>query len=427
MIYNIKEEDLTAYILSIAVLVLLSAFFSATETAFTSLNRIKIKNMAADDVKNADLVLELEEKYDKLLSTILIGNNIANIASASIATVLFIKIYGNIGATISTIAITVIVLIFGEITPKNIAKEKSESFALFAAPLINALIYVFMPLNWLFAMWKKFIGKLLDAEEEPAFTEDELITIVEEARTDGSIGEEQGVLITNAIEFNSIEAIDVITPRVDVVAIELGTELAEIGRIFKESGLSRLPVFEDDLDNIIGVLNQKDFHNYVLGEKLDIEQFIKPVAYVAESMKAAVLLKKMQLKKTHIAIIVDEYGGTTGLVTMEDIIEELVGKIYDEHDAVELREVTQLYDESYMVAGGANLDKFFEMFGEDIDVEATTINGWVMIELDSLPKVGDCFDYASKHKIFHVRVTKADARRALMTHIRVEDKPDEDD
>lgn len=406
---------------------MLSAFFSATETAFTSLSRIKIKNMANDDVRNADLVLRLEEKYDQLLSTILIGNNIANIGMTAIATVMFIKIYGNVGATISTVVMTVVVLIFGEITPKNIAKDKAESFALFAAPLVNILMYLLLPLNWIFSMWKKLVGVLFKTNKEPVFTEDELLTIVDEAKNVGSIGEEQSVLISNAIEFNDLEAIDVITPRVDMVALELGTPTEEIGKTFKDTGLSRLPVYEDDLDNIIGVLNQKDFHNYVVAEGLDVEQFIKPVAYVAESIKAAVLLKNMQRKKTHIAIIVDEYGGTTGLVTMEDIIEELVGKIYDEHDAVEMRDVTQLYDESYMVAGGANLDKFFEMFGEDIEADATTINGWVMIELDNLPKVGDSFDYESRHKIFHVRVTKADGRRALMTHIRVENKQEDDD
>lgn len=413
--------------MSIVILVMSSAFFSATETAFTSLSRIKIKNMANDDVRNADLVLKLEGKYDQLLSTILIGNNIANIATTAIATVMFIKIYGNVGATIATIVVTVVVLIFGEITPKNIAKDKSEAFALFAAPLVNILMYLLMPLNWLFSMWKKLVGILFKTNKEPVFTEDELLTIVDEAKNIGSIGEEQSVLISNAIEFNDLEAIDVITPRVDMVALELGTPAEEIGKTFKDTGLSRLPVYEDDFDNIIGVLNQKDFHNYVVAEGLPVEQFIKPVAYVAESIKAAVLLKNMQRKKTHIAIIVDEYGGTTGLVTMEDIIEELVGKIYDEHDAVEMREVTQLYDESYMVAGGANLEKFFEIFGEDIEADATTINGWVMIELDSLPKVGDSFDYESKHKLFHVRVTKADGRRALVTHIKVENKPEEDD
>jgi len=419
---------LTVYIFSILCLLLLSAFFSATETAFTSLNRIKMKNMANDDVKNAKLVLKLEDRYDKLLSTILIGNNIANIGMTAIATVMFVALLGgSLGPTASTVVMTVAVLIFGEISPKNIAKEHPEGFALFAAPIMRGLMWLFTPLNVFFSLWKKLLGKLFGTQENGSYTEDELITIVEEAQIGGSIGKEQQELITNAIEFDDLEAIDVITPRVDIVAVELGTSVEEIGRTFKESGLSRLPVYEDDLDNIIGIINQKDFHNYVVGENRELEQYIKPVAYVAESIKAAVLLKKMQTKKTHIAIIVDEYGGTTGLVTMEDIIEELVGKIYDEHDAIEMREVTRLYDGSYSVAGGANVEKFFEMVGEDIDINATTINGWVMIELDRLAKVGDTFTYRSRHKIFHVRVTRADERRALMVQIRIEDIPEEDE
>lgn len=419
---------MTGYILSIVGLLTLSAFFSSTETAFTSLNRIKMKNMANDDVKNAKLVLELEEQYDKLLSTILIGNNIANIGMTAIATVMFVQLVGgSLGPTMSTVVMTVAVLIFGEISPKNIAKDKAESFALFSAPIMRVLMWLFTPVNVLFALWKKLLGKIFGTKEDASYTEDELITIVEEAQIGGSIGKEQQELITNAIEFDDLEAIDVITPRVDIEAVELGTSVEEIGKIFKESGFSRLPVYEDDLDNIIGIINQKDFHNYVVGEGRGLEAYIKPVAYVAESIKAAVLLKKMQTKKTHIAIIVDEYGGTTGLVTMEDIIEELVGKIYDEHDAIEMREVTRLYDGSYSVAGGANVEKFFEMVGEDIDINATTINGWVMIELDRLAKVGDTFTYHSRHKIFHVRVTRADERRALMVHIRIEDIPDEDE
>lgn len=419
---------MTAYIFSILCLLLLSAFFSATETAFTSLNRIKMKNMANDDVKNAKLVLKLEDRYDKLLSTILIGNNIANIGMTAIATVMFVALLGgSLGPTASTVVMTVAVLIFGEISPKNIAKEHPEGFALFAAPVMRGLMWLFTPLNVFFSLWKKLLGKLFGTQENGSYTEDELITIVEEAQIGGSIGKEQQELITNAIEFDDLEAIDVITPRVDIVAVELGTSVEEIGRTFKESGLSRLPVYEDDLDNIIGIINQKDFHNYVVGENRELEQYIKPVAYVAESIKAAVLLKKMQTKKTHIAIIVDEYGGTTGLVTMEDIIEELVGKIYDEHDAIEMREVTRLYDGSYSVAGGTNVEKFFEMVGEDIDINATTINGWVMIELDRLAKVGDTFTYRSRHKIFHVRVTRADERRALMVQIRIEDIPEEDE
>lgn len=418
---------MTPYIISIVFLLVLSGIFSATETAFTSVNKIKMKSLASDDNVSAELVLEITENFDKFLTTILIGNNIANIATTSIATVMFIKLYGHYGATISTIVVTVLVLVFGEISPKNIAKDKAEGISLFMAPAVKVLMILFTPLNWIFGMWKRIVDKIFKISTEHGYTEDELKTIVEEAKTGGNIGEYQSELITNAIEFEDLEAIDIITPRIDIIAIELGTPNEEIAKLFKSTGLSRLPVFEDDLDNIIGILNQKDFHNYVVGEGKSVNLYIKPVAYVAESIKASILLKKMQAKATHMAIIVDEYGGTTGLVTMEDIIEELVGKIYDEHDTVEMREVTDLIDGSYSVAGGANVEKFFELQGEDIDIDATTVNGWAMIELDHIPKVGDAFEYESKRKLFKVRVTRADAKRALRLHIRVEDKPDEDE
>nr|WP_298572292.1 hemolysin family protein [uncultured Mogibacterium sp.] len=418
---------MTPYIISIVFLLVLSGIFSATETAFTSVNKIKMKSLASDDNVSAELVLEITENFDKFLTTILIGNNIANIATTSIATVMFIKLYGHYGATISTIVVTVLVLVFGEISPKNIAKDKAEGISLFMAPAVKVLMILFTPLNWIFGIWKRIVDKIFKISTEQGYTEDELKTIVEEAKTGGNIGEYQSELITNAIEFEDLEAIDIITPRIDIIAIELGTPNEEIAKLFKSTGLSRLPVFEDDLDNIIGILNQKDFHNYVVGEGKSANLYIKPVAYVAESIKASILLKKMQAKATHMAIIVDEYGGTTGLVTMEDIIEELVGKIYDEHDTVEMREVTDLIDGSYSVAGGANVEKFFELQGEDIDIDATTVNGWAMIELDHIPKVGDAFEYESKRKLFKVRVTRADAKRALRLHIRVEDKPDEDE
>ena len=348
--------------------------------------------------------------------------------SAAVATVYGITTWGaKIGPTIATVIVTVLILVFGEISPKIIAREYAEEVALFLTPMVRTLIFVLTPLTFIFNGLKIFLKKAFGKNDEPEFSEDELLTIVEEAEAGGAIGEEQSELIANAIEFNDIEAIDILTPRVDIVAIERGTPVAEIKKVFKESGLSRLPVYEDDLDNIIGVLNQKDFYNNNVRSIKDTEQFIKPVAYVAETLKAAVLLKKMQAKKTHIAIVVDEYGGTTGLVTLEDIIEEIVGDIYDEHDAVVSKEVRKTGADTYAVAGGANLEDFFEIFGEEIDADATTVNGWVMIELDKLPKAGDTFEYESKHKKFSVKVTKADGRRALMTRIKVEDKPEEED
>ncbi len=416
------------YLIAIIALLLFSAFFSGTETAFTSANKIKLKNMASNDNKRAALVLELTERYDKLITTILVGNNIANIAMTTVATVYCISLLGNrSGPTVATVATTLVVLVLGEITPKIIAREHAEELALFFAPLLKFIIILLTPLTFVFMGLKLLLGKIFGKNEAPEFSEDELLTIVEEAEAGGAIGEEQSELITNAIEFNDIEAIDILTPRVDIIAIEKDSTIEEIRQTFKKSGLSRLPVYEDDLDNIIGVLNQKDFYNNDIETGEDVARYVKPVAYVAETLKAAVLLKKMQAKKTHIAIVVNEYGGTTGLVTMEDIIEEIVGDIYDEHDAVVSRDVWTVGADTYMVAGGANLEDFFELVGEEIEADAVTINGWVMIELDRLPAEGDSFEYESKHKIFSVKVTKADARRALMTRIAVSDKPEEDD
>jgi len=419
---------LNGYLIAIIALTLCSTFFSATETAFSSANKIKLKNMAADDNKRAAHALALAEDFDRLITAVLVGNTVSNITMTSVATVYGITIWGaRIGPTIATVMVTLLVLILAEISPKIIAREYAEEVALFLTPLVRSLIFVLTPVTFIFNGLKVLIKKAVGKNEEPEFSEDELLTIVEEAEAGGAIGEEQSELIANAIEFNDIEAIDILTPRVDIVAVERGTPVAEIKQVFKESGLSRLPVYEDDLDNIIGVINQKDLYNNNIKTIKDTEKIIKPVAYVAETLKAAVLLKKMQAKRTHIAIVVDEYGGTTGLVTLEDIIEEIVGDIYDEHDTVTSKDVRRAGPDTYMVAGGANLEDFFEMFGEEIEADATTVNGWVMIELDRLPKAGDQFEYASKHKLFHVKVTKADARRALMTRIRVEDRPEDDD
>ncbi len=418
---------MNGYLIAIILLTLCSTFFSATETAFSSASKIKLKNMAADDNKRAAQALKLAEDFDRLITAVLVGNTIANIVMTSVATVYGIKTWGDrIGPTIATVIVTLLILTLGEISPKIIAREYAEEVALFLTPMVRALIFILRPLTIVFEGLKVFLKKVFGRKQEPEFSEDELLTIVEEAEAGGAIGEEQSELIANAIEFNDTEAIDILTPRVDIVAIERGTPVAEIKNVFRESGLSRLPVYEDDLDNIIGVINQKDLYNNNVKSIKETESIIKPVAYVSENLKASVLLKKMQAKRTHIAIVVDEYGGTTGLVTLEDIIEEIVGDIYDEHDAVQLRDVRPSGKDAYLVAGGANLEDFFDMFDEEIECDATTVNGWVMIELDRLPKVGDTFEYESRHKIFHVKVTKADSRRALMTRIRVTDKPEDE-
>ena len=413
-------------IIVIIVLVICSAFFSATETAFTSANRIRLKNMANDGNRRAETALALIERYDELLSTILVGNNIANTANTAVATGVFVALYGHYGTVLSTVVMTLVVLVFGEVTPKTLAKEYPESVAMSTASLIHGLMILFTPVNWVFSSWKKLLLHAAKGSEHN-ITEDELITIVEEAETEGSIPSDHSELIQNAIEFDGIEAWDVLTPRVEIEAVDIEMSKQEIADLFLKTGFSRLPVYEDDLDRILGVLNQKDFHNYIYHSAGTVAEYIKPVVFCAGSMKAFALLQMMQHRKCQIAIVIDEYGGTTGLVAMEDIIEELVGEIYDEHENVGTREITPLQDGSYRVLGLANLSKLFDYFDEDEKVDAVTVNGWVVRELDHLPKVGDTFTYDTRGKLFRGRVMKADDRKALEINLRVEDKEEEED
>lgn len=422
------DSSITGQIIAIIALILFSAYFSATETAFTSVNRIRIKNMANEGNKKAEKVLTLSEKYDKLLTTILVGNNIVNITMTAIATVMFVSLYKEYGATVATIVITVVVLIFGEITPKNIAKEKAESFSMWSAPIISFFMTILTPINFIFTKWKHLIAKIFHLDEEDKITDDEILTLVEEAETGGSIDEERSELIQNAIEFDELTAEEVMTPRPEMVAIEIDCSKEELAKIFEETGFSRLPVYEEEIDNIIGVINQKDFHNYVMRKNMQIADFVTPVVFVAETMKIFDLLRKMQQLKTHMAIVIDEYGGTSGLVTMEDMIEELVGEIYDEHDVVVNKEIMQLQNGSYRVQCSANISKIFDYLEIDEEIqEVNTVNGWVSMQLDRLPKKDDTFETVIDNKLLKGRVTKADERKAIELNLVVEEIEDDEE
>ncbi len=422
-----SNQEFWQSIIIMFVLLICSAFFSATETAFTSLNRIRMKNLADDGDQRAKRVLTLENNYDNLLYTILIGNNLVNIANTAVATVFFVKLFGELGPTVATIATTVIVLIFGEITPKSLAKEHSEGFAMYSAGFINFLRYLFAPLNWMFSYWRKFLDFIFKTSVNHGITEDELMIIVEEAETQGSLAKEHSQLIQKAIAFEELEAWDILTPRVDIAAIEINSTIEEIRNIFLSTGFSRLPVYEDNLDDIIGILTQKDFSNYIMKENKNVADFVKPVIYVVGSMKISKLLKKFQKEKIRMAIIVDEYGGTTGLVTLEDIIEELVGEIYNDGDIAVDRELTPLQNGSYKVLGSANFEKVLDYFDEEEEINATTVNGWVVLKLDKLPVKGDTFETLIGDKIFKVKVTKADARKATEINLRVIDNLQKDE
>lgn len=421
------DSTAIAQIIVIVILILCSAYFSATETAFTSLNKIRMKNMAGEGNKKAERVLVLSEKYDKLLTTILIGNNIVNISMTSIATVLFVSFFGAYGPTLSTIVITIVVLIFGEITPKNIAKEKPETFSMLSAPIINFFMIVLTPVNFIFTKWKHLVAKMFKLYKVDTITGDELLTMVEEAEHSGGIDESQSELIQNAIEFNELTAEDVMTPRPEMEAIDIDFPEDELAELFKSTGFSRLPVYEEDIDKIIGVINQKDFHNYVRGTGKTIADYVVPVVFVGTAMRISDLLKKMQQMKTHMAIIIDEYGGTEGLVTMEDIIEELVGDIYDEHDVVISKDIMPLQNGSFRVNCSANISKVFDYFEIEEIPDVITVNGWVVMELDKLPNKNDRFEAVIENKRLKVRVTKADTRKALEINLEVEEIEEADE
>ena len=411
------ESDSFIQIIVLGLLILGSAYFSASETAFSSINKIRMKNMASDGNKKAKLALKLAEDYDRLIAGILIGNNIVNIAATSIATVLFVKHFGEIGPTLSTIVMTILVLIFGEISPKSIAKDSPEKFAMFSAPFMRIILIILRPINFLFVLWKKLLSKIFKSSGDRGITEEELITMVEEAQHDGELESHESELIKNAIEFNDIEVIDIHTSRVDVVAIDIKYDKAKIAKVFRESGYSRLPVYRDTIDNVVGVLNQKDF-NKVVDSGRPVKDVITDPVFVIPSMKISELLPELQKKKSHLAIIIDEYGGTVGIVTLEDILEELVGEIWDEHDEI-IENFRKTGENDYVMLCSADLEDMFDYLGleeEDDTEDVQTVGGWVMDTLGKIPEVNDTFEYRN----LKVKVTKCDSRHVLEIKVHVD-------
>ena len=393
-------QELTIQIVLMLVLVALSAFFSATETAFSSLNRTRLKNMADHGDKRAAAALSLSEKYDELLSTILVGNNIVNIALASIGTVFFVALVGSSGVSLSTAVITVVVLIFGEITPKSLAKEMPERFAMTVTPAIRLFMTVLTPITWLFSQWKALMHKVFKFEEETGMTSDELLTMVEEAEQEGGMDAEESELLKSAIEFHDLDVDDILTPRVRVEGVPLDATVKETADQLELCGYSRLPVYEETLDHIVGILHQKDFfmrarqdHSFTLSEIMK-----KPV-YVPSGAKISDTLKLLQKTQSQMAVVADEYGGTEGIVTMEDILEELVGEIWDEHDEVEEPFRFDEDGSTCRVLGSADPEEMFEKLDIKDETEASTISGWVMEKTEKIPQTGDTFDFDGWHAV----------------------------
>ena len=379
--------------------------------------------MANNGDKKAEKTLELAEEFNSLLSTILIGNNIVNIASSSIATVLFVAIFKENGALISTVIMTVTILIFGEITPKSVAKAHPEQFAMFFTPFISVLVVLFKPLTFLFNGLAFLISKLFKSQESDEFRSEEFITMVEEAQEGGNMNEDEADLITNAIEFNDQEVGKVYTPRVDMVANDINDSLDEIDKSFRESGFSRLPIYSGSIDNVVGILHEKDFYfHYYKDSATSIEQILTKPVFTTEHLKISALLKQLQKCKSHMAIVIDEYGGTLGIITMEDVLEEIVGEIYDEHDEV-IEYFKKLDDVTYLVNCDADIEDMFEYFDivPDEEYEFNTVAGWVIFNLDKIPLINDKFSYKN------LDVTVIDADEKTVNEIKVIVNPTESD
>ena len=411
--------------------VIMSAYFSATETAFSTFNRIRMKNMAEKGNKTAELTLKLADNYDTLISTILIGNNIVNILASSLATLVFVGwiVGGGFGdeslaTTLSTIAMTVLVLTFGEIAPKTLARQFPEKFAMFSAPIINVIYYLLYPISFIFRGLQKLLAIIFKADEDKGMTEEELISIIEEVEDEGGLDEDESTLIKSAIEFNDVEVGDIFTPRIDIVAVSSDITKEGMAEVFAESGFSRIPVYEGDLDNIIGIVYYKDFFTEAYNTEMPISEIMKPVMYVTKSQKISDLMKELQEKQLHLAVVSDEYGSTAGIVTLEDMIEEIVGEIWDEHDEI-VTEINEVSEGEYIVSGKANIDKLFDELDIDIDDEedtdALTVSGWAMDVLGKIPEEGDTFE---AHGLYG-EVVKMDGRR--IDELRIEDRREDEE
>ena len=414
-------SDSIGMLIAIVILVAMSAYFSATETAFTSLNRIRMKSRADSGDRRAARTLELAESYDKLLSTILIGNNIVNITATTVATLFFVDLLGSDkGPAASTVVLTIVILVFGEISPKSLAKESPEAFAMFSAPLLRFFMLILTPANFIFSMWMRLLSKVFHSADSDGITEEELVTMVDQAETEGGLDQHESELIRSAIEFGDLEAGDILTPRVDIVAVEDSASMEEIAAVFAESGYSRLPVYHKDVDDIVGVIHEKDFNAARYRGQGNISGCITPVHYTTANADLGLLLRTLQKKKTHMAIVVDEYGGTEGLLTMEDILEELVGEIWDEHDEV-VESFRKQADGSFLVAAGADLSDLYDLFSIKGDCDASTVSGWVIDQLGRLPLAGDHFQAEG----LDVTVTRVDHRRVLEIRVaRAAEEPE---
>ena len=376
-------------------LIAMSAFFSGTETAFATVNRIRMKNIAAAGNKKANKVIRIADEYDRALSALLIGNNIVNIASASIGTVIFTTWFGPSGAGISTLVMTIVVLIFGEILPKTYAKQNAESLALKVVNILDFFIKLFSPLIFLFLKLTNLVTR--NGESTPSVTEQELKFIIEESENEGVLEQQESELVQSALDFDEITVEEILTPRVDVVAVEEQEDPERVKSLFFEEGYSRLPVYSGSIDHVVGVVHNKDFFRaYVQNQQVSLNEIMQNTVYVPPKKLISELMKELQRLKSHMAIVTDQYGGTIGIITLEDIIEELVGEIWDESDEEETP-VVKLSENRYQVSGDLDPEDFFDEIDYDYPEqdfeELNSFAGWALETLERIPAPGASFTY----------------------------------
>ncbi len=389
------EEHIGTLII-IFFLICFSAFFSASETSYTSANKIRLKSKAEGGSKAAERALKIIHKYDKTLTTILIGNNIVNILTSSLATVMCISLFGEeMGSLVATVAATIIVLIFGEILPKTIAKSNAETFACAISGIMTFLMTVFTPLSAVFILLQRGANKLFSSKEkEVSMTEQELISIIDEIEDEGVLEEQEGSLVRSALVFDETIVSQVITPRVNIVAVEINADTEKVKDIFIKEQYSRLPVYEKTVDHIVGVITQHDlFEKIVNGESFTISEIMQDTLHIPSLMKISDVLKQMQKNKIHLAVVVDQYGGTEGIVTLEDIIEELVGEIWDESDEITapVKFISETVFETSGEVSQNDFNRFFEARAMDfrINTDSNTVGGWLFELFGRIPEVND--------------------------------------
>ena len=416
----------------IVILVLLSGFFSGTETAYSCANKIKLKSMVALGKKNSKAVYKFaDENYDKLVTTILIGNNIVNLTASALGTILFGQLLFGTGidsTTVSTAVLTVVVLLFGEITPKYLASVYPEKMCFFFYPLMQLFFWILMPFGKVFDLYKKGLAKVFKLKKDESVTDEELRSLVDEAEEDGTLKEDESELVRSALEFDDLKVEDILVPRVDVYAVSENASMDEIREIFEKTGYSRLPVYRDTIDNVIGLIHERDFYSgYIKGEK-EIGHLIQDIVFTTEYTRISALLKQLQKSKIHMAAVSDEYGGLVGIVTLEDILEELVGEIWDEHDEEEVL-FGKVGEDEYWVDGKCELTDFFPLYEtekedeedeidyEDGEYESNTVGGLVTELFGEIPPIGEVVRYkdidlkvvkATKQKVLKIRSKKAD-------------------